>query len=88
MFVVLFFTFSLFTVIYNAVTVMTIIRNRTDPYFKIKFSLVMNMVMCALVGWFWFSVGSAGTYDLIWMLIYLALTAWYAFLLANRKKNG
>ena len=88
MFVFLFFTFSLFTVIYNAVTVMTIIRNRSEPYFKIKLSLVMNAVMCALVGWFWHSVGSVGTYDLIWMLIYLALMAWYAFLLASRKKNG
>ncbi len=86
MLAILFLTLSLFTVIYNVATVVTILRNRVEPYFKIKFSLVLNTIMCSAVGYLWYCNGHLETYDFTWMLLYLLLMIWYAIILARRKK--
>jgi hypothetical protein len=78
---------SVFTVVYNVITVAAILRKRIAPtYFKVKLSFSLDALWCLVVGWFWLQ-SEMGTYDFVWLLIYLSLMIWYAFILKNRKEQ-
>jgi len=76
---------SLFIVIYNAITVIAIIRKRTAPsYFKVKFSLILDVIWCLALCWLAIDT-KIGNYDLTWLFIYLCLMLWYAFILKDKS---
>lgn len=87
---VLLATFSLFTIAFNLVTIVYILRKKVAPYyFKVKLSLALNIIWCAAFGWF--VVKSNNPKDLVFLLILLLFTAWYVLiLLLNRlsKKSS
>jgi hypothetical protein len=73
-------TFSLFTVIFNLITVVYILRKKVAPYyFKVKLSLVLNAIWCLSFGWL--IVKSSGIYDRMWLVVFLLLMFWYALIL-------
>ena len=86
MIAVLLSTFSLFTIAFNLVTVVYILRKKVAPYyFKVKLSLVLNVIWCAAFGWR--IVKNQNTKDLIFLLILLLLMVWYALILLNKKTS-
>jgi cellulose synthase/poly-beta-1,6-N-acetylglucosamine synthase-like glycosyltransferase len=78
-------TVALFTLIYNIITVVAILRKRLfPPYFKLKFCMILNAVWCMSVVWLGART-EIGTYDRIWMVVYLLLIIWYAFILKGKN---
>ncbi len=85
---ILFGLFSLSTVIFNIITVIAIIRKKIAPsYFKIKLSLVLTAIDALIMGLLWMNNGRMGDYDFAWMLIFLSLIIWYAYIMATKPQK-
>ena len=76
---VLLATFSLFTVVFNLITVVYILRKKVAPhFFKVKLSLALNAIWCASFGWL--IMKSDSKYDRIWLVALVLLMVWYALI--------
>lgn len=83
---VLLATFSLFTVAFNLITIVYILRKKVAPYyFKVKFSLVLNAIWCLSFGWL--IMKSSSAYDRIWLVAFLLLMFWYAVILILNRPS-
>jgi hypothetical protein len=77
---------SLGILVSNIVTIVSIFKGKTaSTYFKVKASLIFNVVLCAI--FVWQIEEGHNTYDIVSVLILLALIIWYASILKGRPAN-
>ncbi len=75
---------TFFIITYNIITVIAIVRKRIAPsYFKVKFSFILNSIWCLGLGYVALDT-KIDDYGFAWLLIYLCLMIWYAFILKDK----